>query len=78
MFKIKLAGCLLIVALFGVQVNNPKKILKFYIKHKLTPNLQRITSEFTTQDCRELGFIKSQLMCSSCEKLDDFGLEEIK
>jgi len=35
-------------------------------------------SEFTAQDCRELGFIKSQLLCSSCENLKDFGLEEIK
>ncbi|XP_013111121.1 selenoprotein F [Stomoxys calcitrans] len=34
--------------------------------------------EFTAQDCRELGFIKGQLMCSSCEKLDDFALESLK
>ncbi|XP_075159786.1 selenoprotein F isoform X2 [Haematobia irritans] len=34
--------------------------------------------EFTAQDCRELGFIKGQLMCSSCEKLDDFSLEALK
>lgn len=30
------------------------------------------------QDCRDLGFIKPQLLCSSCENLKDFGLEEIK
>ncbi|XP_055912413.1 selenoprotein F [Eupeodes corollae] len=35
-------------------------------------------AEFTTQDCRELGYIKSQLMCSSCDKLDEFGLESLK
>ncbi|ALC43913.1 CG7484 [Drosophila busckii] len=35
-------------------------------------------AEFTAADCRELGFIKSQLMCSTCDKLDDFGLETIK
>uniref|UniRef100_A0A1A9WPZ3 Selenoprotein F n=1 Tax=Glossina brevipalpis TaxID=37001 RepID=A0A1A9WPZ3_9MUSC len=35
-------------------------------------------SEITTQSCRELGFIKNQLMCSNCEKLDDFGLETLK
>ncbi|XP_067643264.1 selenoprotein F [Eurosta solidaginis] len=35
-------------------------------------------AEFTSQDCRELGFIKAQLMCSSCDKLDDFGLDAIK
>lgn len=37
-----------------------------------------ILGEFTAQDCRELGFIKSQLLCSSCDNLKDFGLEEIK
>ncbi|XP_053955733.1 selenoprotein F [Anastrepha ludens] len=37
-----------------------------------------ILAEFTSQDCRELGFIKAQLMCSSCEKLNDFGLDAIK
>ncbi|KAL5293460.1 SELENOF family protein [Megaselia abdita] len=36
-----------------------------------------ISSEFTSQDCRELGFIKSQLMCSSCDVLND-GLEALK
>ncbi|XP_005190741.1 selenoprotein F [Musca domestica] len=37
-----------------------------------------VTTEFTAQDCRELGFLKGQLMCSSCEKLDDFALEALK
>lgn len=37
-----------------------------------------VKSEFTTEDCKELGFIKTQLMCSSCEYLDDFGLEQLK
>lgn len=35
-------------------------------------------AEFTTEDCKELGFDKTRLMCSSCEYLDDFGLEQIK
>ncbi|KAM8708974.1 hypothetical protein ACLKA7_015873 [Drosophila subpalustris] len=35
-------------------------------------------AEFTAANCRELGFIKTQLMCSNCEKLDDFGLETLK
>ncbi|XP_034483137.1 selenoprotein F [Drosophila innubila] len=35
-------------------------------------------AEFTAADCRKLGFIKTQLMCSNCEKLDDFGLETLK
>lgn len=39
---------------------------------------QQIRAELTAADCRELGFIKAQLMCSSCDKLDDFGLEAIK
>jgi hypothetical protein len=30
------------------------------------------------QDCRDLGFAKPQLLCSSCDNLKDFGLEEIK
>ncbi|XP_037908694.1 selenoprotein F [Hermetia illucens] len=34
--------------------------------------------EFTAHDCRQLGFIKAQLLCSSCAKLPDFGLEDIK
>uniref|UniRef100_A0A1B0CYX4 Uncharacterized protein n=1 Tax=Phlebotomus papatasi TaxID=29031 RepID=A0A1B0CYX4_PHLPP len=34
-------------------------------------------AEYSTQDCRELGFIKSQLMCSSCDNLD-FALQELK
>ncbi|XP_055377098.1 selenoprotein F [Condylostylus longicornis] len=35
-------------------------------------------AEFTTNDCKQLGFIKSQLLCSSCEKLHDFGLDQLK
>lgn len=34
--------------------------------------------EFTDQDCKELGFIKSNLACSSCDNLKEYGLEEIK
>ncbi|TDG53081.1 hypothetical protein AWZ03_000624 [Drosophila navojoa] len=40
--------------------------------------LKSAHSEFTVAECRELGFIKTQLMCSNCDKLDDFGLEAIK
>ncbi|XP_017003526.3 selenoprotein F [Drosophila takahashii] len=39
---------------------------------------QQIHAELTAADCRELGFIKAQLMCSSCDKLDDYGLDTIK
>lgn len=37
-----------------------------------------VKSEFTGNDCRELGFIKSQLLCSSCDNLKDFGLEDLR
>lgn len=35
-------------------------------------------AEFSSQDCRELGFIKPHLMCSSCGKLETFGLSDMK
>ncbi|XP_049543855.1 selenoprotein F [Anopheles darlingi] len=37
-----------------------------------------VDAEFSAQDCRELGFIKSQLLCSSCKSLSDYGLNEFK
>ncbi|XP_058838338.1 selenoprotein F [Topomyia yanbarensis] len=37
-----------------------------------------IKSEFTSKDCRELGFIKAQLFCSSCNSLGEYGLDELK
>uniref|UniRef100_A0A2M4AJ81 Selenoprotein F n=1 Tax=Anopheles triannulatus TaxID=58253 RepID=A0A2M4AJ81_9DIPT len=37
-----------------------------------------VVAEFSAQDCRELGFIKSQLLCSSCKSLSDYGLNEFK
>ncbi|XP_017018397.1 selenoprotein F [Drosophila kikkawai] len=53
-------------------------MLRFVVFLVLTLSCQLIQAEMTTADCRELGFIKAQLMCSSCDKLDDFGLETIK
>ncbi|EDV51941.1 selenoprotein F [Drosophila erecta] len=44
----------------------------------LALSCQQIQAELTAADCRALGFIKAQLMCSSCDKLDDFGLDTIK
>nr|CAR93668.1 CG7484-PA [Drosophila melanogaster] len=44
----------------------------------LALSCQQIQAELTAADCRALRFIKVQLMCSSCEKLDDFGLDTIK
>uniref|UniRef100_A0A182PGA3 Selenoprotein F n=1 Tax=Anopheles epiroticus TaxID=199890 RepID=A0A182PGA3_9DIPT len=37
-----------------------------------------ISAEFSAEDCRELGLIKSQLFCSSCSSLSDYGLIELK
>ncbi|XP_070501710.1 selenoprotein F [Chironomus tepperi] len=37
-----------------------------------------VVCEFTDQDCKDLGFIKSKLLCSSCDNLKEFGLEEMK
>ncbi|GAB6023336.1 hypothetical protein CHUAL_008137 [Chamberlinius hualienensis] len=31
------------------------------------------TSEWTTEDCWELGFNKANLLCNSCDRLGDFG-----
>uniref|UniRef100_A0A336MYP5 Selenoprotein F n=1 Tax=Culicoides sonorensis TaxID=179676 RepID=A0A336MYP5_CULSO len=39
---------------------------------------QFVLSEFTIQDCKTLGFIKPTLLCSTCKKLDKFGLQELK
>lgn len=35
-------------------------------------------AEFTTEDCTSLGFIKANLLCSSCDQLKDFGLEQLQ
>uniref|UniRef100_A0A182YQR4 Selenoprotein F n=1 Tax=Anopheles stephensi TaxID=30069 RepID=A0A182YQR4_ANOST len=34
-----------------------------------------ITAEFSAEDCRELGLIKSQLFCSSCNTASDTKLK---
>ncbi|XP_065576717.1 selenoprotein F-like [Artemia franciscana] len=35
-------------------------------------------SEFSAEKCRELGFNKANLFCSSCEKLNHFNLTELE
>ncbi|XP_059478405.1 selenoprotein F [Neocloeon triangulifer] len=35
-------------------------------------------SEFSAEDCAALGFSKANLLCSSCDTLADFGLQELK
>ncbi|XP_013185740.2 selenoprotein F [Amyelois transitella] len=34
-------------------------------------------SEFSTEDCASLGFIKANLLCSSCDQLKDFSLDDL-
>jgi len=35
-------------------------------------------AEFSAEDCSALGFSKANLLCSSCDTLADFGLQELK
>ncbi|XP_052860601.1 selenoprotein F [Anopheles cruzii] len=37
-----------------------------------------VLAGFSAEDCRELGLVKSQLSCSSCNTLSDYGLNELK
>lgn len=34
-------------------------------------------AEFSTEDCASLGFIKTNLLCSSCDQLKDFSLDQL-
>ncbi|CAG9091850.1 unnamed protein product [Plutella xylostella] len=36
-----------------------------------------VKSEFSTEDCASLGFIKANLLCSSCDQLKDFTLDDL-
>nr|BAM19212.1 simila to CG7484 [Papilio polytes] len=38
---------------------------------------QTCTAEFSSEDCSSLGFIKANLLCSSCDQLKDFNLEQL-
>ncbi|XP_031633206.1 selenoprotein F [Contarinia nasturtii] len=44
----------------------------------LTILVAKCSADFSSADCRQLGFIKPHLMCSSCDKLETFGLSELK
>ncbi|VVC89126.1 selenoprotein F [Leptidea sinapis] len=44
----------------------------------LLTNFYSVTAEFSTEDCASLGFIKANLLCSSCDKLKDFNLEQLQ
>ncbi|KAF4519560.1 hypothetical protein B566_EDAN004764 [Ephemera danica] len=35
-------------------------------------------AEFSAEDCSALGFSKANLLCSSCDTLQDFGLEDLR
>ncbi|XP_047546100.1 selenoprotein F [Vanessa atalanta] len=34
-------------------------------------------ADFSTEDCASLGFIKANLLCSSCDQLKDFSLDQL-
>ena len=65
---------------FLVQLYNKEllKMWEYFCVFALCLTQRDAFADFTAQDCLELGFIRGQLMCSSCEMLDDFGLELIK
>lgn len=68
--------CLALIAVVSGGVFDPIEIDHTIML--LNVQIQLTGAEFTTQDCKELGFIKTQLMCSSCAKLSDFGLEDLQ
>ncbi|XP_063635985.1 selenoprotein F [Cydia splendana] len=39
--------------------------------------IQGSYAEFSTEDCASLGFVKANLLCSSCDQLKDFNLEPL-
>ncbi|XP_039745556.1 selenoprotein F [Pararge aegeria] len=39
--------------------------------------VQNCLCEFTTEDCASLGFSKANLLCSSCDQLKDFSLDQL-
>lgn len=36
-----------------------------------------VLCEYSAEDCASLGFIKANLLCSSCDKLKEFSLENL-
>ncbi|XP_051170348.1 selenoprotein F [Leptopilina boulardi] len=38
--------------------------------------IAKCLAEYSSEDCKELGFIKSNLICSTCEKLIEYNLLE--
>ncbi|CAG9856786.1 unnamed protein product [Phyllotreta striolata] len=47
-------------------------ILSFFIIF-----VNSVSSEFSTEDCWSLGFHKANLLCSSCDQLNKFQLDEL-
>ncbi|XP_068627770.1 selenoprotein F [Battus philenor] len=39
--------------------------------------VKKSAGEFSTEDCASLGFIKANLLCSSCDQLKDFSLDQL-
>ena len=49
----------------------------FGIFYVLSITSSIVQAEFSTEDCASLGFIKANLLCSSCDQLKDFSLEQL-
>lgn len=41
-------------------------------------NQVAVSAEFSAEDCKELGFVKSHLACTSCDKLSEFALDDLQ
>lgn len=39
--------------------------------------IHKTTAEFSSEDCASLGFNKANLLCSSCNQLKDFSLDDL-
>lgn len=74
----KVTTAIALLLLYNLSVSIQKLSIKSLFTICCLFQYSTTLAEFTAQDCRELGFIKSQLLCSNCGNLKDFGLEEIK
>ncbi|XP_058792043.1 selenoprotein F [Phymastichus coffea] len=43
----------------------------------ISVNLAVVSTEFTAEDCKLIGFNKANLLCSTCEKFKDFNLADL-
>lgn len=54
-----------------------KRLFELGFIYVLFITLNSALAEFSTEDCTSLGFIKANLLCSSCDQLKDFSLEQL-